>query len=66
MNVAYGDKSVVFQGPFPTEYNVNNGKHTLDITFNAGTGNLHVNNNNGFEVNNAIFPNVIVYTFKYS
>ncbi|XP_060553645.1 sialate O-acetylesterase-like isoform X2 [Ruditapes philippinarum] len=50
MNAAYGDKSVVFQGPFPTEYKMNNGRHVLNITFDNGTGSLHINNNNGFEI----------------
>ncbi|XP_053396074.1 sialate O-acetylesterase-like [Mercenaria mercenaria] len=49
-NVAYGERNVIFQGPFPTAYNVDNGLHSLTITFDNGTGSLHMNNNNGFEV----------------
>lgn len=48
LNVAYGQKDVVFQGPFPSAFM--EGQHTLDIQYDHGHAKLTVNNSNGFEV----------------
>jgi len=46
--VAYGDTSVVFQGPYPSSYLMKGNR--LQITFDDGHAALQVNNNDGFEI----------------
>ncbi|KAK7107962.1 hypothetical protein V1264_015781 [Littorina saxatilis] len=48
LNVAYGQKDVVFQGPFPSAFM--EGQHTLEIQYDHGHAKLTVRNNKGFEV----------------
>ncbi|KAL4233116.1 hypothetical protein ACF0H5_007801 [Mactra antiquata] len=46
--VAYGENSLDFQGPFPSNFQTNN--HTMTIEFDHGTSAIDVRSNDDFEV----------------
>ena len=48
--VAYNDKTVKYQGPFPKTVSEDKAHNTLHIVYNHGP--IEVKNNDGFEVNN--------------
>lgn len=48
--VAYGEQGVVYQGPFPTAYHLDNQHHALEITFDKGTAQMAFHNSTGFEI----------------
>ncbi|PVD29018.1 hypothetical protein C0Q70_11615 [Pomacea canaliculata] len=50
LNVAYGHSDVVFQGPFPSKFQLNAAQHTLTIEYDSGRTPLEIRNNTGFEV----------------
>ncbi|XP_025099241.1 sialate O-acetylesterase-like [Pomacea canaliculata] len=50
LNVAYGHSDVVFQGPFPSKFQLDTVHHTLTIEYNGGRTPLEIRNNTGFEV----------------
>ncbi|PVD29016.1 hypothetical protein C0Q70_11613 [Pomacea canaliculata] len=50
LNVAYGHSDVVFQGPFPSKFQLDTAHHTLNIEYDNGRTPLEIRNNTGFEV----------------
>ncbi|XP_025099725.1 sialate O-acetylesterase-like [Pomacea canaliculata] len=50
LNIAYGHSDVVFQGPFPSKFQLDTAHHTLTIEYDSGRTPLEIRNNKGFEV----------------
>lgn len=49
--VAYKEKDLDYQGPFPTAFGVNSPHKLLTVEFSGGHMPIEVRNNDGFEVN---------------
>lgn len=49
-NVAYGDNTVPFQGPFPTGFTANDVQQTLSIEYDQRRAELEPRSRDGFEV----------------
>ena len=49
-NVAYGEKDIKSQGPFPTGIRLDSSTNQLIVEYDNGTADLQVNTNSGFEV----------------
>ena len=50
--MAYKEKGLVYQGPFPTKLTVNHTEHTINVAFsNSGSGKVKIVGGHNFEVN---------------
>ena len=48
--IAYGESNLAYQGPFPSDYQLDSSQYKLTIIFDHGTATLEVKGSNEFEV----------------
>lgn len=64
--VAYGESNIAYQGPFPSDYQLDSIQHKLTIIFDHGTATLEVKSSNEFEVRKIyLMPSVLGLTSNW-